>query len=349
MDDQSPRILISRLSHIGDCIETLPVASALRAHFPRAMIAWAVEPPTDQLLRGHAAIDELLVVPRGWLKSPAKILRLRRQLRSLRIEVAIDPQSLTKSALVSWLSGAPLRIGLAPKLGREFAPILNNHRVATTKPHVVDRSLQLLGPLGIFEPAVEFALPRCVSAKQKVANFVTHSHLGCGFAVINPGAGWKSRLWAASRFGAVAKHLAHRHRLATVVTWAGPDERRWADQITAHSGGNALVAPKTSLVELAALLEASRLFVGCDTGPMHMAVAVGTDCVVLHGTTLPEISGPYGPGHETVQAYYQQGTSRQRRSAANDAMLAITVEQVWAACDRLLKRQADGLLPANAA
>ncbi len=341
-EKRPPRILISRLSHIGDCVLTMPLLSALRAHYKHAVIAWVVEPPTDQLLRKHESLDHLIVAPRGWMKSPKAIWQLRQQMRQHKFDVAIDPQSLTKSAVLAWLSGAKTRIGFARGAGRELAPILNNQLVKPSQPHVVDRQLELLRPLGIRRPSVKFQLPRDDRARRQIDDFIYRSHLGCGFAVINPGAGWRSRLWPPERFGAVAKHLGQTRSLPSVVAWAGDEERGWAEQIVARSGGHALLAPPTTLLELASLLRIARLYVGSDTGPMHIAVAAGTDSVVLHGTTRPEISGPYGPQHIAIQEYYQAGTSRERRSAGNEAMRAIQVESVCEACDRILERQAVG-------
>ena len=335
-DDGSPRILISRLSHIGDCILTLPVLCALRTRFPQAYIGWVVERPSDQLLKNHTALDELFVLRRGWLKSPAICVALRRDLRARRFEIVIDPQCLTKSSVPGWLSGARRRIGLARPRGRELSIWLNNELVQTIRPHIVDRSLELLAPLGIESPQVEFNLPLNVEAARMAADFIRDAHLAEGYAVLNPGAGWKSKLWPAERFGQVARHLGSRQSLPSVVVWAGSDERQMAERIVARSGGHALCAPPTTLVELAALLRKGRLFVGSDTGPLHLAAAVGTPCVGLSGPTRPEDCGPYGAGHVCVQEFYQAGTSRARRSAENLAMQAISAETVCGACEKAL-------------
>lgn len=337
--DGSPRILITRLSHVGDCILTLPVLNALRARYPGAYLAWVVEKPSDQLLAGHAALDRLIVLRRGWLKRPAAVRRLWRELRAMRCDMVIDPQSLTKSALLGWMSGAPRRIGLARPSGRELALWLNNERVRASARHVVDRSLELLVPLGIVGPKVRFDIPEDEAATRAVDALLAASRLADGLAVLNPGAGWRSRLWPAERFGQVAQFLGREHDLPSIVTWAGDEEHGWAKCIVEHSAGHAIAAPQTNLRELAALLARARLFVGSDTGPMHLAVAVGTDCVVLHGTTRPEESGPYGPRHIAVQRYYQSGTSRQRRRADNLAMQAVDADSVCEACRQILARQ----------
>jgi ADP-heptose:LPS heptosyltransferase len=299
-----------------------------------------VERPSDQLLRNHSAIDELFVLPRGWLKSPAKLGELRRELKSHRFEIVVDPQSLTKSALPGWLSGARRRIGLARPQGREISVWLNNELVRPEARHVVDRSLEMLAPLGIESPRVEFNLPLNAAAARMAAEYVRDAHLGTGYAVLNPGGGWKSRHWPAERFGQVAKHLGPRRGLPSVVVWAGDEERQMAERIVACSGGHALCAPPTSLVELAAVLRLARLLVSGDTGPLHLAAAVGTPCVGLYGPTRPEDSGPYGSGHICVQEFYQSGTSRQRRKADNVAMRAIAAETVAAACYRAIDQAA---------
>lgn len=341
----SPRILISRLSAVGDCILTMPLACAIRRNFPRAFIGWVVQPGAAPLLEGHPCVDRLIVVAKGWLKSPPELMRLRRDLRELNFDIALDPQSLSRSAIAAWLSGAPHRIGLARPQGRELAPLLNNQTVSPRTVHVATRQLELLRPLGVDDREVRFELPIRREAAERVKTLIEKSHLQNGFAAINPGAGWDSRLWPAERFGRVARYLGEMRQLPSLAVWSGGRERAWAETIVAHAGGHAVMAPETTLLELAAIAAAARLFVSSDTGPMHLAAAVGTPCVSLHGPTRPEVSGPFGPQHQTVQAFYQDGSGRQRRGSDNRAMLAISVEDVGRACLKILK----GHLRENAA
>ncbi len=343
------RVLITRLSHIGDCVLTLPVLCAVRRQFPRAYIAWAVESPSDQLLAGHEALDELIRVPKGWLKSPAKIWQLRKQLRSRKFDVAIDPQSLTKSSALAWLSGARQRIGCGGEHAREAAAWLNHHRVRATKPHLVDRSLELLTKLGIENPAVEFKLPVQPAAIDTANRLIAQENLSSGFVIINPGCGWLSRRWEMDRYALVAQHIGRRHQIPSLVVWAGEAERTMAQTIVADSEGPAILAPATSLQELAALSSAALFYIGSDTGPAHIAAAVGTPCVGLFGTTRPELSGAYGSGHIHLQAYYQEGSSKQRRKAENHAMQAITAAAVCQACDQVLQQRPSSLLKSTSA
>ena len=340
--NENPRILISRLSAIGDCVLTAPLLCALRKQFPAALIAWATQPAAATLLDRHECLDQLIVVRKGWLKSPRRLRELRRQLRAARFDVVIDPQSLTKSALVGWLSGAPRRVGFDRPRGRELSVWLNRELVQPTCEHLVDAQLELLRTLGVESPDVEFRLPRPSLVEAKTDDTIRRLHLGCDFLAINPGAGWDSRLWPAKRFGQIARELGQRYQLPSLVIWSGERELGWARTIVKGSGGHALLAPPTNLPELAALLRRARLFLSSDTGPLHIAVAVGTPCVSLHGTTRREASGPYGPQHIAIQQRYQTGTSRQRRRADNAAMREIDVETVVAACEQLLQRPASG-------
>jgi lipopolysaccharide heptosyltransferase I len=333
------RILITRLSAIGDCILTVPVLCALREHFPHAFLGWIVERPAAPLLAGHRDLDELIVVPRGWLKSAKTVWKLRRQLKQLAFDVAVDPQSLTKSALLARLSGARRRIGFDGDDGRELSKWLNNKRVHCTASHVVDRSLELLKPLGVRTSTARFDLPTYDDAAETMTDFVRAHQMETRFALINVGAGWPSKLWPGERFGAVAKHLSRQHGMPSVVIWSGAAERQTAEEAMAVAGDAAILAPPTSLTELAELARRATMFFGCDTGPLHISAAVGTPCVALFGPTLPEVCGPYGSNHVTVQAYHQKAEgNRERRGAENVAMRAIDVDMACAACDRIIEQ-----------
>ncbi len=267
------------------------------------------------------------------------MLHLRRELRGIRPEVAIDLQGLTKSAAVAKLSGAKLRIGFAKPEGRELSRFLNNRLVTTSTMHVVDRYLELLRPLGIERPTARFDIPRASEHEASIGRLIRERGLGGGFAIINPGAGWPSKRWPTERYAAVARHLGQRRQLQTMVVWAGAEERAWADQIITTSSGMAQMAPVTSLLELAELCRRARLFIGSDTGPLHLAAAVGAKCVGLYGPMPAERNGPYGAGHIALQNERLSGSSRSRRTAGNQTMRAIRVEEVCAACERILDRQ----------
>ena len=331
-----PRFLITRLSAIGDCIHTLPLVSALRRRFPDAEIAWVTQPVTAKLLKDHPAVDRMIVARRDWFRSWTGIREISSQLRG-QFDVAIDPQGLTKSALLARLSGARHRIGFARGQARELGPWLCNVHVVPEQTHVVDRYLELLRPLGIENPAVEFGLPIDPRAAATIDRAIGDMGIAGPFALLNPGAGWESKVWPHERYADVARHLWKARRLPSVVLWAGEQERLWAEGIVATAEGAAHLAPDTSLSELAAICSRAAVFIGSDTGPLHLAAAVGTRCVGMYGPTRPCDCGPYGPRHRALQEFHQDGSSSERRGADNRAMRAIRVYDVLDACDAVLR------------
>lgn len=339
-DNKKPRILITQLSALGDCILTLPLACALRDHFPRAVLVWGVEPLAAKLISEHHAVDRFIVVPKGWFKSYGWVRRLRRQLSGERFDYVVDPQSLTKSSFLGWLSGTRRRIGFAAPRGRELALWINNERIQVGREpaHLVDATLKLLEPLGIQEPAVRFDMPSWDHLASWVQRYVKQSHLSQGYVVINCAAGWPGKCWPADRFGRVARHLGEYGGLTSVVTWANGREAQTARQVVDKSGGHAILGPDVSLPELAMLQRGARLVMGGDTGPLHLAAAVGTPCLGLYGPTRAERSGPYGARHRVIQA--DASLKRSRRRWDDSAMRRITVEAVCSACEELLRQAA---------
>ena len=310
---------------------------AIRDYFPTAFIAWAVESPGHQLLEKHPCLDKVIRVPKGWMKKPKLWRSVRKSLREDRFDVAVDPQGITKSAILGWLSGAGHRIGARGRWGRELSPWLNNDLVEPTTEHLLERSLELLVRMGIPKIEVRHRFTPAADAMDSVNGFLQRSYLQGPFAVINPGASWPSKRWVTERFSEVANHIFTRYGIRSVISWAGSLELDMAETIARSARTATVLAPKTSLQELAALLQRCSFYLGCDTGPMHMATSVGAPCVGLYGPNRPEESGAYGPQNIHVQAWYQEGSCRQRRSAENLAMQDISVEDVCGACDRMIK------------
>lgn len=336
IDVVAPRILIVRLSAIGDVIHTVPLLNALRDSYPEARLTWVLQTPASTLLEGHESLDELIVLPKNYLKSPREVWRLRRRLRANQYDIAIDAQGLTKSALVCGLSGAPRRIGFGDEWGREMSRWCYNERIHSTAPHAVDRMLELLSPLGIVSPTVRFSIPESLADREWADRVIREAGLVDGFAVVHAGAGWPSKMWMPDRFAAVTRYLESRWNLPTVVVWGSSAEREMADQIVAGSQGAARPAPPRTLRELAAFSRRARLFVSSDSGPLHLAAAVGTPCVGLYGPWPPKRHGPYGPAHIAIQKMTLEGTTRQRRRASSECMEAIDVPSVCHACDQVL-------------
>jgi lipopolysaccharide heptosyltransferase I len=339
LNQSRPRILIVRLSAIGDVIHGIPTMCAIREAIPNAYIGWLVEGRMGDLLEGHPALDALVKVPRRFWKSPRAIWNMSRRLNEHKFEIAIDLQCLTKSSITAWLSGAQRRIGKSGEDGREFSQWFNNELVAAGGTHVIEHYLTMLKPLGIESPTVRFDLRETADDARVAEQFLRERGLtGRRFALLNPGAGWPSKKWPTVRYGAIARHLGREHGVPTVALWGVPDEREMAERIVETSARNAHMAPATTMRELAALCRRASLFVGSDTGPMHLAVAVGTPSISLHGPSRAEWCGAYGAENIRLQARYQDGSATQRRTADDSAMQEISLKMVSDACDQLLTR-----------
>ena len=265
------RILVLRLSALGDVIHTIPAVAALHEE---ARVQWVVEAPYRELVEIVAGVEAIPVRMKQWGRSPiASRHAMREALRSMRgTETSIDFQGLVKSAMLGVLAGAKERIGFDREAIREKPALLfTNRRVAvdTTK-HVIDQNLELAG----LETGRPGGWEAYAGTNEKSIDII-----------ILPGAGKPNKLWPIDRWREVAKQTN------ALIAW-GPNERALAESI----GGR--LAPSTNLRELAALLRSAQVVIGGDTGPLHLAAALGTKVVGLYGPTDPRRNGPYGQlGH----------------------------------------------------
>jgi len=338
------RVLIVRLRAIGDVIHGVPVACAVKDHMPNAFVAWLAEDWAGEVLEGHPAIDQLIIVRPGWSRSATQILHLRRQLRALRFDVVLDLQGVRNSVLAAVLSGAQRRIGFVGMVSHQARRIVPNEDwqrgfsrrigralrfelVQASKEHIVDRYLETLAPLGVDAPRVRFGFP-----ESDVEDFGING----SFAVINPG-GPEWKMWPADRFASVARHLGASHALPTVVVQGHREEERdAARRIVEASGDWARLLVPISLRQLGALAGKSQVFLSGDTGPLHLAAAFGAPCVGLIGHDMADRFRPYGAGNIVLRGTPVRIDQARYRGLGADAMKAIRVEDVCQACDQML-------------
>ncbi|MEO8257245.1 MAG: glycosyltransferase family 9 protein [Acidobacteriota bacterium] len=298
------KVLIVRLGALGDVVHAIPVAAALRRAFPAARIDWLVSARHRAVLDLVSVIDRRLVLEAG-ARQGRTLLAAVRALRRSRYDVTIDLQGLLKSALLARGSGASRVIGFAAsylreRLARPFYTDVYDpgcggiYDPAETR-HVVEINLGLLQPLGIFATAPEFPIDQVDSAVARAVGEQT----GGRYALLNPGAQWPNKRWPPARFGQLAALLRQRHGLTSIALWAG-DERRLAEEIVAHAGGAALVSPPAAIADLVALARGAVVMVSGDTGPTHIAAAVGTPVVGIFGPTRPTRNGPWSLDDVTV-------------------------------------------------
>lgn len=295
------KALIVRLSSIGDVVHTLPAFAALRSAGHR--LGWIVEPAARSLLQGLPGLEQVVDVPAAGAIRVRDLFATRRTLRSARYDIALDFQGLWKSAMWARASGAADVVGFAGAHRREPASAHVLRRTVSLPNeavHVVDKNLALLQAIGIEAVGSrEFPLPVDNDTARRVDERLRDLGLDPGaFAILNPGGGWRSKIWPAERFGALARIVRDRG-LKCAVTW-GPGDDALRDAVVAASDGAAVGAFPTTLLELAALARRARLVVAADTGPLHIACAVGTPVVALFGPTDPARNGPFDPSDVVV-------------------------------------------------
>ena len=300
------RILLIRLRQIGDVVFTTPAVHALRQRFPDAHLSYVVEPAAAPIVVHNPHLNQVIVAPRarggrGLLHD----LALGRRLRAERYDVAIDFHGGPRASLLTWLSGAPERIGY-DVAGRGWMYTRTIARPRELRPrHSVENQWELLAPLGV-APADRSAFPMEMPADPRVVADVADRLTRAGVAdddrvvVVHVSAGNPFRRWPAAHFVELAVALAGDPRHRVVVT-SGPSERDAADRVIAQAQARlgdgqrsqVLSCGEFSLGELRALLDRAALYIGGDSGPLHVAATTGVPIVGLYGPTLPVRSAPW--------------------------------------------------------
>lgn len=322
--------LVVRLGSLGDLVHTLPAVAALRSSFPEARLDWVVERKWSPLLDLVVGVNEVIPLDR----TSKGFIACTRRLRKAQYGCAIDFQGLYKSAVLAWLSGASRRIGFDGSTAREpGAAWLYTDRVRPAGRHVAERNVNLAERAGAkAETALRFPLRVPEEEKRRMQDGLAAAGVTSYF-VASPGGGWKSKCWPPERYGALCAELWRKYGLRAVVN-AGPGEESLAAAVVAAATPVATTAApvvlRPSLKELAALLAGAKLVVGADTGPLHLAAALGTPVVALFGPTDPARNGPR-PGGVVVRNAGAEATTYKRGDVYSPAMLSLTVDQVSAA------------------
>ena len=348
------KILLVRLRLIGDVVFTTPVIRALRRNRPDAHLTYLVEPPAEPILRGNPHLDELIVVPRR--RGLARLhddLSLARQLRRARFDVAIDLHGGPRSAWLTWSSGAPRRIGYTIR-GRSWMYTDVVPRAADLAPrHSVLNQCDLLAPLGITgcDPATEpMEMPEDPAVSARVDERLRAAGIGTDapLVLVHVSAGNPFRRWPADSFAALAAALVRRDPARRVILVSGPSEaaaaRAIAQAARAQAGpaGDAITADEYDLAEVRALAARAAVYIGGDSGPLHVAATTRTPIVELLGPTLAERSRPWRDPRwfsEVVDAGpLPCRPCNQRRCAPGDfrCLTGISAEQVIAAAERAI-------------
>lgn len=333
-------ILVVRLGALGDLVHTIPAVSALRTALPDARIDWVVEARHRAIVDLVEGIDRVVAIEGRTLGAWTDALR---RLRQVPYDLALDFQGLMKSAVLARASGAARVAGFSIWHLREKGarPFYSETDEAGGRPgdesppgeHVIQKNLRLLRVAGIETARVQFPIVRALSA---AAQETIGTYGERGYALLNPGAAWPNKRWPEDRFGEVAAFLRDVRGLPSLVLW-GPGEEPLARAVAGLSGGAAAVAPPTSVADVVELARGAALMVSGDTGPLHLAAAVGTPSVAIFGPTDPARNGPWSALDEVVTRYETCGCHYDRRChQPRWCLLGVSVAEVTAAIQQRL-------------
>lgn len=346
------RVLIVKISALGDVVHALPVLDYLKNANPRVKIDWLVEEGFAPLIEEHPCLRRVhrLGLKRwrrqGWRAVISGVRSILKELRNERYDVVLDLQGNCKSGLFTLLSGVPRRYGFSSSGVREWPNLLATNRkvqLTAAEHHISDRSLAVAReafPMGkvrtLTGPMHVSPLARTAVEKQLSELNLSRQSL----VVLQYGTTWQTKLWPLDSWQALVRRLCREDQLRPVLIWGNESERSAAEEISRATGGRAVVWPRGTLQELAALLERADLVIGGDTGPVHIAAALDTPTVSIFRVTDGSRNGPRGVRHIRLQSPLECSPCL-RKSCPRDAECghSITVDQVLKAARTLLKGQ----------
>ena len=342
------RILIIKLSSIGDVVHSLPFLEVIHENFPSARIDWLVEEASSSILEGHAALSRIIISRRKtwqknllrctrWISLLSEAVQLLRDVRELRYDLVIDLQGLLRSGIMVGLSRGQRKIGMvgAREGGGWF---INEQPVPVDySQHAVDRYLQVAEYLGCNLTPWKGRIPVHDTDKGKIDSLIGNEDPGKRPVVaINPMARWETKLWQTSGFAALADRLCNELSCRIIFTGSRQD-RAIVDEISGMMKETPInLAGKTSLKELAYLYTLCSVLVTTDTGPMHIAAAMGCPVIAIFGPTDPVRTGPYGPGHQVIQSDIPCSPCFKKKCEDMTCMKEITVERCFETVKRVL-------------
>lgn len=330
-------ILIVKLSAVGDVIHTLPSLRELRRHYPDAHITWVIEEASADLIKDHPDLDRILISPRKrWIqefkgrqihKPTGEIRTWIKSLRERSYDLVIDFHGLFKSAIIVFLSGGKRKLGYDSM--QELSGLFYNEKIPEDmEKHAVDRYLDFIRYLGANIGKPEFPIAIQAQHEKTITELLKTHGLNekDAFVVINPVALWETKLWQNEKFARLGDRLSGELGMKVILSGA---ERKTLDDIQNQmSTPCANIGGKTTLRDLACLYRQAALVISTDSGPMHLAAAVGTPVIALFGPTNPRRTGPYGEGHIVIQKALSCSPCLLKKCDSMQCMRDISVDDV---------------------
>jgi heptosyltransferase-1 len=345
------KILIVKLSAIGDVIHTLPSLNAIRKHYADAHITWLVEEAASSIVVGHKALNRVIISKRKrWIKGilgPSCLKNIKeayqfiKKLRDTEYDLIIDFQGLLKSGIFIGLARGKRKVGFDKGMEHmEHSYIFLNERIPPVNMdnHALLRSMMLINALGIKSKEIEYKIPVSDHTRRFLDSILERRGIkGSKLLVaINPVAKWETKLWDNRKFALLADKLIEKHNASVIFTGSQSDRSTIKDIMSFMSKKAVNLAGETTLKTLAALYKKTKLLISTDTGPMHMAAAVGTPVAALFGPTAPWRTGPFGSEHKILRSGLECSPCFKRQCNTIDCMKQISVEQVMDAANSIL-------------
>ena len=341
-------ILIIKLSAIGDVVHALPLLEVLRKSFPEARLDWVVEHESSEIIEEHKGIDRVIISHRkSWQRRLLKgrkrsvalreMLRFLRELRSTEYDLVIDLQGLFKSAILTGLSRGKRKIG--SNWGREGSQFFLTERpfFVDAEQHAVDKYLKVAEYLKCEKDSWKGDIPIRESDKRSIDKLLHDNGIEDRTPVaINPMAKWKTKLWESEKLAILADKVQKELSCKIIFTGSRQDRAKTYEIIQRMGEKPINLAGETSLKELAYLYSKCLLLVSTDTGPMHIAAAMGCPVVALFGPTAPWLTGPYGKGHRIIREEMECSPCFKKKCGHLSCMKDITVDRVFDAVEEQL-------------
>ena len=324
---KSPKkILIIKPSALGDIVHTLPFLATIKRCYPEASVHWAVARGLHTFLEGHPLIDRLWIIDKERWKRPGNLLRtigeitaLTKGLRKEHFDVSVDLSGLLRSGLITMAANAEYKLGF--KEGDEGSTFFYSHRIhGSMKIHAIDRYLKIAEAMGCLPDTIQYPF-----APYEPPSPAITDKLPAEYAIMTPSAGKAANRWPATRFGQLAAQL----ELPTILI-GGKSDQAVADEVVRHSEGKAIsLAGQTSLKELIPIIGNAKYFITNDTGPMHIAAALGVPVFAIFGPANPARTGPYGDNNTVIREELPCSPCYAWKPCTNwQCMNSITVERV---------------------
>ena len=369
------KILLIKLSAVGDVVHTIPVLNKLRQRYPDAQIDWLVSSTIAEFLGPHPAITNVIeFIREDWAKpwrpaSLANSARLAGRLRAAKYDLVIDLQGQLRSGLLALATGAPVRIGFGKPIARRWEELSRklpdearkhawqgaregswlaySHVIPlpSLEVHAVDRYLAVGPMLGLDDGAADFSFPIPHEATDRIGALLHYYDIAnAKLVALAPGTIWETKQWQSEGFAEVARHFLQKGFAVTLI--GAPREHALCDAVAALAPGAINLAGETTLPELAALIQRSAICVTNDSGPMHLAVALGRPVVSIFGPTNPMWAGPYHRADAILQASVPCAPCYLRQLSrcmyGQDCMHKITAHAVIERAESILRKGVDG-------